>query len=248
MAPRFAALLCLGLALMPGPGARAQDLSDEVASGHHLAGVLRSARAVLSSNQPLINDDALADKGLTAQAFLDQLTDVYIETNGKPPLSQDLTPLQRELTEAQLEAISEVVTEHQDLINTPHMGFKGFIPAVFARLVNERFGEKVGHLASVKVTAPAELVRNRKARPDAWEAAVIEEKFRDPDWLKGEPWYELVATDGGDRFRMLIPEYYSPSCLSCHGEPAGEVDVTGFPKEGGREGELGGAISITLTE
>ena len=47
---------------------------------------------------------------------------------------------------------------------------------------------------------------------------------------------------------MLIPEYYSESCLSCHGETAGEVDITGFPKEGGKEGQLGGAISIILRE
>ena len=45
---------------------------------------------------------------------------------------------------------------------------------------------------------------------------------------------------------MLIPEYYSPSCLTCHGQPKGEIDVSGYPKEGAAEGDLGGAISITL--
>ena len=47
-------------------------------------------------------------------------------------------------------------------------------------------------------------------------------------------------------FRIAVPEYYAPSCLSCHGEPKGDVDMTGYPKEGAKAGDLGGVISITL--
>jgi len=43
-----------------------------------------------------------------------------------------------------------------------------------------------------------------------------------------------------------VPEYYGEACLACHGNPKGEVDITGHPKEGGALGDLGGAISITL--
>jgi len=43
-----------------------------------------------------------------------------------------------------------------------------------------------------------------------------------------------------------VPEYYGASCLSCHGGPKGEFDVTGYPKDGAKEGDLGGVISITL--
>ena len=60
------------------------------------------------------------------------------------------------------------------------------------------------------------------------------------------PFFEEVDDNGVSVFRMLIPEYYSESCLSCHGSPKGEMDVTGFPKEGGEAGELAGAISVTL--
>ena len=49
-----------------------------------------------------------------------------------------------------------------------------------------------------------------------------------------------------DAFRLLIPEYYGKSCLGCHGEPKGERDITGGKKEGGRLGELGGAISVSI--
>jgi hypothetical protein len=43
-----------------------------------------------------------------------------------------------------------------------------------------------------------------------------------------------------------VPEYYSASCLSCHGSPKGQIDITGYPMEGRNEGDLGGVISITL--
>lgn len=215
-------------------------------SGNRLAAVLRAGRSVVSENQSLINDPKVGDKGLTADAFLDQVIETYEARNGEPPLTDGLPPDQARLIEAQLAAMGEVITEAQDQINARGMGFKGFIPAIFARLTNERFGEKVGDLASVKVTAPPELVRNRKARPDDWEKAVIEHRFLSDGWQTGASFDEMTEGTDGPVFRMLLPEYYSPSCLSCHGGPAGEVDVTGFPKEGGTEGELGGAISIML--
>ena len=45
---------------------------------------------------------------------------------------------------------------------------------------------------------------------------------------------------------MMTPDYYPASCLSCHGSPKGETDITGYPKEGAKEGDLGGVISIVL--
>jgi hypothetical protein len=45
---------------------------------------------------------------------------------------------------------------------------------------------------------------------------------------------------------MMTPDYYAASCLICHGSPKGETDITGYPKEGGKEGDLGGVISIVL--
>ena len=35
-------------------------------------------------------------------------------------------------------------------------------------------------------------------------------------------------------------------CLNCHGDPKGELDITGGKKEGGQLGELGGAISVVI--
>ena len=54
-------------------------------------------------------------------------------------------------------------------------------------------------------------------------------------------------TAGHPAFRMMAPEYYAASCLSCHGSPKGSLDITDYPREGGEEGDLGGVISITLS-
>ncbi|SON55723.1 hypothetical protein HDIA_2182 [Hartmannibacter diazotrophicus] len=230
------------------PASAEDPLAAFIEEGNRMADVLRAGRSVVSNNQSLINDPAIGDKHLSSHVFLQKVTDAYRKAHGTGPLDGDLNEHQRQLIKAQLQAMAEVVDENQDLINTEGMGFKGFIPAVFARLVNERFGEKMGIEAAVKVTAPADLVRNRKALPDAWESEILEQKFRSGDWEHGKPFFESVTSDGKTDFRLLIPEYYSASCLSCHGGPKGEMDVTGFPKEGGAEGDLAGAISIRLAQ
>ena len=222
------------------------NLEGEAVLGQHLAALLRAGRSVVSAHQDLINDPSIGDKGFDGDSVIAEAIAIYTERVGAPPVADDTPERERRLSEALIAAMHEVVDEHEAEIDAPGVGFKAFIPAIFGRLVGERFAEKVGTEALLKVTAPMELVRNRKARPDAWEQEVIETRFIRPDWKKGEIFTEVVEVDGRPAFRMLMPEYYSASCLTCHGQPAGEVDVTGYPKEGGAEGDLGGAISITL--
>jgi len=88
-------------------------------------------------------------------------------------------------------------------------------------------------------------VRNRANRPDKWESEVIEGTFKSAGYDKKYV-SEVTQKKGKDAFRLILPEYYKESCLSCHGDPKGELDITGGKKEGGKLGELGGAISVTL--
>lgn len=219
---------------------------DDVATGERLAAFLRAGRAVISSHQDLINDASIGKKNLTGQRVVDEALAIYRKSKAMPPSTAGLSELDKQLFDAQVEAMREIVDEQQEVIDAKGVGFKGLIPATFGRLVNERFEKKVGDLARMKVTAPEELVRNRKARPDEWEQNVIDNKFLTAGWPKGQPFVEEVDMEGRKSFRMLIPEYYSASCLTCHGQPKGEVDITGYPKEGAAEGDLAGAISITL--
>ena len=98
----------------------------------------------------------------------------------------------------------------------------------------------------IKLTAPKAYVRNRANRPDKWEHTVIGNKFKSAGWEKNEAFFETSDHKGKASFRLLIPEYYKESCLGCHGQPKGDRDITGGKKEGGKLGELGGAISVVI--
>lgn len=242
----LASAACGVAALVAAAATPAVGQSDDIDIALSLANLLRSARAVISANQNLINDPAIVDKGLSGDVILKKAMLRYKESTGRDLGLLDPDSLKGTLLTAQMAAIKEIVDENQTTINQPGVGFKGFVPAVFARLVNERFEAKVGQQAAIKVTAPRELVRNRKALPDGWESEAIEGKLSVLDWPKGQVLSMETRSGGREAFRVLVPEYYSEGCLSCHGEPKGEIDVTGYPKEGGQLGQLGGAISVTL--
>jgi Protein of unknown function (DUF3365) len=242
---QLAVILGLFLSLgTAGPGSAADDQDIDIAL--NLAQFLRSARTVISSNQDLINNPEIGDKGLDGETVVTAAMEKYQEATGTDPQSLDPASLEGRLHQAQMDAVISVMEENRATINKQGLGFKGFVPAVFARLVNENFRMNVGQIADVKVTAPPELVRNRKALPDDWESEIIESQLMKPDWPKDRIYTAEVPKNGREAFRILIPEYYSEGCLSCHGEPEGEIDVTGYPKEGGKLGDLGGVISIAL--
>ena len=219
---------------------------DDMTIAESLAEMLRDARAVISDKQDLINNTQLGDKHLTGKVVLSDAAALYKKNTGVDPTKVDPQSRQGRLLHAMMEAIVEVVDENQATINEKETGFKGFIPAVFARLVAESFVPLAKGEAEIKVTAPPELVRNRKARPDAWESEVIEKKLLDPAWPKGQLYSATVETRGRPAFRVAVPEYYSESCLACHGSPKGRMDITGYPKEGGKLNDLGAVMSITL--
>ena len=103
----------------------------------------------------------------------------------------------------------------------------------------------MGGKAFIKLTAPKDYVRNRSNRPDEWESN-IESKFKDAGWENGASFGERGTHKGKEGYRFILPEYYAQSCLNCHGDPKGELDITGGKKEGGQLGELGGAISVVI--
>jgi Protein of unknown function (DUF3365) len=219
---------------------------DDAAIAKSLADMLRAARQVISSNQTRINDPNIGDKGLSGSVVLQQALELYKKATGTDPATIDPASRHGRLLRAQMDAIVEVTDANQSTINAKGVGFKAFIPAVFARLVNEAFESRAKDEAQIKVTAPEQLVRNRKSRPDEWESDVIRSKLLGTDWPRGQAYTAETLTRGRSSYRMMMPEYYSTSCLSCHGLPKGETDITGYPKEGGKEGDLGAVISVTL--
>jgi hypothetical protein len=226
--------------IMPEEAA-SQDMIDHTVL-LHLTTLLRSARQVISDQQGLI-DEPRAGKDLSGKKLIELAEAKYAEQTGHPIPSLDPTSAEGQMLQAEKDAIQEVMDEAQPLINDPHRGFKGFLPAVFAYRVAEHFNRKMGKLAYVKLTAPAELIRHRPNMPDAWEDQIIKSKFQSAEWKKGDFVEQDAQLNGKKAYRILIPEYYETSCLACHGEPKGSIDITGAKKEGGKLGDLGGAIS-----
>ena len=220
--------------------------NDDVVVAETLATMLRAGRTVVSRHQTEINNPDIGDKGFTGAKVLAEAVVVYKESTGVDPTKIDPATRQGRLLHAQMDSIVEVVDANQETINKKGLGFKAFIPATFGRLVNEAFSRRAGSEADVKVTAPRDLIRNLKARADPWEQKVIAEKFLQSSWPKGKDFSEMAPSKGRKAFRMAVPEYYAASCLSCHGGPKGEIDVTGYQKEGASVGDLGSVISISL--
>jgi hypothetical protein len=243
----IAVVASLAPAVLPAVGAAAAVAPAEDSEiADSLAAMLRAARAVISASQARINDPALGPKGLDGNSVLATAIASYRTATGRDPLAIDKASRQGILLRAQMDAIVAVMDNAQRRLETPGVGFKGFVPAVFARLVNEEFARRAAGKAAVKVTAPADLVRNRASRPDPFEEQVIAGKFLAPDWPRGTAYSATVPRGPGAAFRVMVPEYYTASCLTCHGMPKGSLDITGYPREGGHEGDLGGVISITL--
>ena len=211
-----------------------------------LASMLRAGRTVVSRHQERINDPNLGNKGFDSKSVLTEAVKIYQTAAGVDPMPIDPNSRHGKLLRLQMDSIAEVIDSHQETINRKGVGFKGFIPAVFGRLTNESFGRRAVGLAEMKVTAPPQFIRNVKAKADDWESGVIHDKLLLASWPKDQSFTAVTQARGRSAHRTAVPEYYGASCLSCHGSPQGEIDITGYPKEGGHEGDLGGVISITL--
>jgi hypothetical protein len=222
------------------PAGEKEELAQEVAL------LFRSARGVISDNQALINDPAKGDKGLSPDKVVAVAKEKYAKAAGHPLAEVDRASLTGQSRAAMFGAIKEVMEQAQPLINEAGKGFKGFLPAVFAKQVADRFTKQMVGKLAIKLTAPPAYVRNRSNRPDSWEAGVLAGKFASADWVKNKAFAEMTTRQGTPAFRLMLPEYYGESCMSCHGEPKGTRDITGGKREGARLGDLGGAISVAV--
>lgn len=239
---RTGALLAALVVFLP-LAAGAEEASDnDVAKD--MAVFFRSARAVISKHQTEINNPALGDKGLTGDVVVAEAKANYKETAGHD-LVIDPATRTGQFVQAEIDAVLAVMKDAQAVINEKGKGFKGFVPAVFGGQVARKTTELLKGRAEVKLTAPKDLIRNRSNRPDEWETNAIEVKAKAPGYAK-EPISETGTKNGKAAFRLLLPEYYAEGCLSCHGEPKGETDISGGKKEGAKLGDLGGAISVTI--
>jgi hypothetical protein len=238
----------LVLALTFGSGVSSAELSDaeKDAIGRSVTNLFKATRKVISQSQKLINDKNSGEKGLTGDAVIEKAWKNYKESFKDDLGDLSSHPLKEKVLKSFEAATREVMTNAQPLINKRGLGFKRFLPAIFARHVSDSFNRIMDGKAQIKLTAPRNYIRNRTNRPDNWESNVIENFFKKNNYTKDKPFTEESSHKGKPAFRFIIPEYYSISCLKCHGEPKGAIDVSGGKKEGGKLGELAGAVSFVL--
>jgi len=234
----------IGIGLSPSATVFADADSDAVETGRLLAVLLDSGRVTVGANLPLINDPDKGDKGFTPEAFEKQLTE-KCKDRAKVDLADlknaKVPDLAKKLLPQLVEASKSVVADYQPIINKQGVGFKGFIPATFGTQAAAKFRAKTNVYLKQTMNPP----RNPKNQPDEFEMKALA-KFADPAYPRQGEKIISETVDGGKAVRVMLPLFYGKGCLGCHGEPKGEKDISGYMKEGAKEGDMGGAVSVKL--
>ena len=218
---------------------------DKVETGRLLATLLDTGRITVGLHQALINDPSKGHKGFTPEVFGKKVVALYKEETGVDLSNLEQAQVPKEakpLLARLLEESKKTVQSYQTVINIPGIKYKGLIPATFGTETAKRFQN--WSKVYLKQTAPDHLLRNPKNKADRYEAKVMQN-------------FSGKVADDGDKIisktveeeksvRVMLPLYYKKNCLICHGGPKGEQDVSGYKKEGGKLGELAGAISVKL--
>src|SRR5262245_56282261 len=124
--------------------------AEDTVIAKSLAAMLSAGLIVISRNQDLIDNPDIEDKGLDGKSVLAQAQQLVQETTGTNPLSIDASLRHGRLLRVEMNAIAEVMNAHQRELNQRGIGFKGFIPATFGRLVTESFGKGAAGDAEIK--------------------------------------------------------------------------------------------------
>lgn len=142
---------------------------------------------------------------------------------------------------AQMESSWEFIELNQDRIDTDADGsynFKGIYCAIAGKSISRLFMQK----SDYSIRYISETPRSANAYADEFETRAFD-AFRSESVNEH---YGITEYDGREVFRYVLPLFVEESCVECHGAPKGEIDITGFPKEGLEVGDIGGAISIIM--
>ena len=147
-----------------------------------------------------------------------------------------------EVLAAEMRAAWDFVDMNQEVINRAEDGTfrtKHLVCVVAAKSISMLFTTETDY--SIRFTN--DTPRQAANAPDAFEQEALAAFNADPD--RKAFWRVVDAGDGTRVFRYTEPLYVTESCLECHGDPVGELDQYGYPKEGMQVGQVGGAMSLT---
>lgn len=215
--------------------------SKEEAIAKAVTTYLVAGRAVIAKQQPLINDASKGDKGFTPEVYEKMVSEEFKAITGKDLKSAigSSEPEAKALADVHASAM-EVIAEAQPQINEQGKAFKGFIPAVYGARTGDKFYKKSG----IRLKQTSLRFRGDYNRPDEFEEGILK-KF-ESGWEKDKSYAEETTVGGRKVLRYMKPLYIAKGCLPCHGEPAGSFDIAGRVKEGYKEGDVRGAISVIV--
>lgn len=142
----------------------------------------------------------------------------------------------------EMQAAWDYIDGQQDSINYNADGkfdFKGVYCSVAGKGIAKRFTrQSEGYV----IRYVRENPRSGTDVPDSFEAEALRR------FASGEAteYHEMTTFEGIPAFRYASMLTIKRNCLECHGEPAGEHDITGFIKEGMRMGDVAGAVSMVI--
>ena len=240
--PQIIVVLCVAFPGSFAPSVVAAAEDDVRESARLLAILLDSGRVAIGRNQELINDPDKGDKGFTPEVFAEQTITLFKQRTGhdlRNLATADVPVMAKPLLERLLEDSKKTVATYQTVINVKGIRYKGLIPATFGTETGARFRLWSG--LYLKQTAPDHLLRNAKNKADDFELAAMN-KMGDPAFPRDGDRILSEVADEGKALRVFLPLFYNKACLSCHGDPKGERDLTGYPREGAQEGSLGARL------
>ncbi len=245
----LAAICALGALVAASEGAGASGVepakAEAVEVARLLALLLDSGRVVLAERQSQLNDPSVSDKGFTTAVFEGEVVEEFLQRSGGLDLARleaaKISEQGKQLLWSLMAAGKEVVQEKQPVLNEKFLGYKNLIPATWGTWTTKKFSQRTK--ARLKQTALD--FRNPNNAPDAFETRVLK-LFADSNYPRAGERVLTEVTEDGKAVRLMLPLFHKKECLVCHGTPKGDIDISGFRKEGHAEGESAGAISVTI--
>lgn len=138
----------------------------------------------------------------------------------------------------QMKATWDYIGDMQGAINYNSDGSYDF-KKVYCSVAGKNIANRFTNNTDAEIRFVRENPRSSDDFPDEFESEALRA------FSSGESeYYAVVTQQEKTSFRYLAVLEMEGSCLSCHGEPAGVIDETGFPREGMKLGDVAGAISI----
>lgn len=142
----------------------------------------------------------------------------------------------------EMDAVWDFISINQDTINHTLDGsyeYKGLHCAIAGKSVAAFFSQNSDYAIRFTNIEP----RNIHNAPDPYETAALMQFAEHPEQSE---YYRFVDDENGSVFRYVSAMKVTENCVECHGQPKGELDPTGYEKEGWRTGDLAGAVSVVV--